>query len=113
MATTTKPPAKTIKPYPADAVADCLRDEFVKAVRDEAARSGQVLPENDDDLVGLPVEIDSLTAVENLCALDDILPFQVDESVVRAGGYDSVNEAINHIVGRIEGKWQEYHEGGS
>jgi hypothetical protein len=59
------------------------------------------------------MEIDSLGVVEVLCALDDLVPFPVDESVVRPGGYNSINEAVRHVVGRIERAWRQYQDGAS
>jgi hypothetical protein len=112
MATSTKAPTKTAPTFPADAVKDCLRDELVAAVQAEAQRKGSPLTGNAIKLGGMAIEIDSLTVVETLCALDDVLPFQVDESVVRAGGYDSIDEALTHVIGGIETKWKEHHEKG-
>lgn len=55
--------------------------------------------------------IDSLAVVEILCVLDGILPFEVNESVVRPGGYTSVEDAVTHLSGRIEQKWRKHREG--
>lgn len=103
---------KPVPAYPKNDIAHALRGELIAAVRDMAARKGQALPPNDGDLVVLGVEIDSLTAVEILCVLDDLLPFMVGESVVRAGGYGSINEAVTHVVGRVEKEWGKHHQGG-
>jgi len=106
MSTTSKAAAKRVPTFPAKAVADCLRDELVDAVQAAARRKGTAIPATPKELVGAQIEIDSLVVVEILCALDEILPFQVDESVVRAGGYDSIGAAVLHVVGRVESKWQ-------
>jgi hypothetical protein len=104
--------ATAVPSFPADAISHVLRDELIAAVRAEARRKGQALPENDNEIVATAVEIDSLTAVELLCALDDVLPFQVTECVVRAGGYKSIDLALKHLVVGIEKKWKEHHIGG-
>jgi hypothetical protein len=111
MVTPTKALTKTAPSFPADAVRDCLRDELIAAVKAEARRRGSPLVGNASQLGKMAIEIDSLTVVETLCALDDVLPFQVDESVVRAGGYESIDEASTHVVGRIEAKWKQHHQG--
>jgi hypothetical protein len=98
--------------FPADAVAKTLRDELITTVRAEAKRKAQSIPTKSDELVGAPIEIDSLAVVEILCVLDDILPFQADERVVRAGGYGSIKTAIDHVVGRVEQEWMKHHNGG-
>ncbi|MGO8869003.1 MAG: hypothetical protein ACLQME_21150 [Alphaproteobacteria bacterium] len=107
--------AQTGKPtptYPANVIADYLRNELTEAVRAEANRKGRELPETIDKVLLAVIEIDSLTVVEILCVLDDILPFEVGESVVRAGGYSSINEAVKHLVKNIEQEWRNHHGGG-
>jgi hypothetical protein len=103
---------KTAPAFPAQAVATALRDELISAVRAEANRKGQPIPGKTDELVGASIEIDSLTVVEILCALDDILPFQAGERVVRAGGYNSINTAVEHVAGRVAQEWIKHHNGG-
>ncbi len=112
MSTTAAPLTKTAPPYPADAISAVLRDELLRAVRRRYKRKGQSLPNKDDDIVVLPIEIDSLTVVELLSNLDDILPFKVTECVVKAGGYDSIGAAVKHVTGRVATKWNKYHCGG-
>ena len=112
MASTTAPITQTIPPYPATAVAAVMQEELLRAVRSRFRRKGQPLPIADDEVVLLAVEIDSLTVVELLSNLDDILPFKVTESVVKAGGYGSIEAAVKHVVSRIEIRWNKYHKGG-
>jgi hypothetical protein len=112
MATTAAPLTKTVPPYPADAVSSVLRDELLRAVRRRYRRKGQPLPKDDDEIVILTIEIDSLTVVELLSNLDDILPFKVTECVVKAGGYDSIGAAVMHVTGRVATQWNKYHGGG-
>jgi hypothetical protein len=104
--------SQTIPPYPATAVAAVMQSELLRAVRSRFRRKGQPLLIADDALVLLAVEIDSLTVVELLSNLDDILPFNVTESVVKAGGYGSIEAAVKHVVSRIETKWNSYQKGG-
>ena len=112
MASTTAPITQTIPPYPASAVAAVMQEELLRAVRSRFRRKGQPLPLADDEVVLLVVEIDSLTVVELLSNLDDILPFKVTESVVKAGGYGSIEAAVKHVVSRIETRWNKHHKGG-
>jgi len=112
MASTTAPITQTILPYPATAVAAVMQEELLRAVRSRFRRKGQPLPIADYEVVLLAVEIDSLTVVELLSNLDDILPFKVTESVVKAGGYGSIEAAVEHVVSRVETKWNKYHTGG-
>lgn len=112
METDTSPYVKPSLTYPADAVAACLRDELLKAVCAEAHRTGKVLPDNPEEIAMLAIEVDSLTVVEVLCSLDDILPFEVCESAVRAGGYGSIDTAVTDLAKCIERQWKEHHDGG-
>jgi hypothetical protein len=112
MSTLTTPTAKTIPAYPAAAVAAVLQEELLRVIRSRYRRKGQALPKADNEVVILQIEIDSLTVVELLASLDDVLPFKVTQDVVKAGGYGSIAEAIKHLVGRVESKWIKYHGGG-
>jgi len=98
-------------PYPAANVAAVLQQELIDAVRGNAERKGAAVPFSDAELAELSTFIDSLAVVELLCAVDDVLPFEVGECVVRAGGYNSVAAAVKHLVGRIETQWIRYHTG--
>jgi hypothetical protein len=107
-ATTTE----TALAYPAIAVATALNDELVTAVRSAAKRKSLVLTNNDKELANTAIDIDSLAVIEILCVLDDILPFQVSECVVRAGGYKSIKDAIEQLVPMVEHEWIKHHNGG-
>jgi hypothetical protein len=111
MATVAAPTTKTIPAYPAAAVASVLRDELIRAVRHRFRRKGTPIPKGDDAVVILVIELDSLTVVELLSSLDDILPFKVTERAVKAGGYGSIVEAVNHVTRRVESQWNKYHAG--
>lgn len=94
--------------FPKAAVRAALKEELVKGLRAEAQRNNRTLPSSDDDLAKLEQDIDSLFVVEILCVLDTVLPFQVDESVVRKGGYRSVNAALAHLAVTVEAAWTEW-----
>ena len=104
-------PRTSCPPYPAAHVTTVMEQELIAAVRSDAVRRGVALPEDDVALVSFANFIDSLTVVELLCAADDVLPFEVTECVVRAGGYDSISVAVAHLVTRIEAKWIRHHTG--
>ena len=45
-------------------------------------------------------------------ALDTLMINSIgSESVVKAGGYDSIDGAVKHVTGRVEKKWGEHHTG--
>lgn len=111
MATLIVPGTRTIPTYPASDVEAVLREELITAIRRRYRRKGTPLPKDDDEVVVLTIEIDSLTVVELLSSLDDILPFEVTENVVKAGGYNSIETAVKHVASRVETKWNKHHGG--
>jgi len=104
--------ATTIHLYPATHVASALKSELIASVRAIARRKGMVIPKDDGSLVAADVELDSLTVIEILCVLDEILAFEVGESVVRAGGYGSIQEAVDDVTASVEKEWIKHHHGG-
>lgn len=112
MATITAPAVtKVIPVYPATELAAVLQEELVRAVRRRYRRKGLSLPKDDEAVVIMSIELDSLTVVELIAVLDDLLPFKVTESVVKAGGYGSISAAVKHVVSRVEKKWDKHYAG--
>lgn len=105
ISTITTAPSTT---FPAATVEKALKDELLVSARAIARRKGLPLPTKDTDLLVAAVEIDSLTVVETLCVLDGILPFEVGENAVQAGGYQSIQEAVTDVLKRVEREWQKH-----
>lgn len=96
------PPPVKIAPFPLAAVEAKLRDELVEAVKIEASIRGMALPA---DIAKASVHVDSLVVVSILCAVEPIVGFELSESVVRAGGYTSVDSALGQLLPRLEKEW--------
>ncbi|OSI65612.1 hypothetical protein BSZ21_21090 [Bradyrhizobium canariense] len=105
--------AKLAPAYPAAGVASLMRDELLSAIRSTYRRKALPLPPDDASVIAKPIEIDSQLVVEVLHVLDDILPFKVTESVVKAGGYGSIDAAVKHVTSRVEKKWSDHHAAGA
>jgi len=103
-ATIAPPPAKTA-PFPLAAVEAKLRDELIEAVKIEASIRGVVLPSIPAAISKATVQVDSLVVVSILCAVEPIIGFELPQNVVRAGGYASVEGAIEHLLPRLEKEW--------
>jgi hypothetical protein len=88
--------------FPVAAVEAALRGELLAAVQVEASLRGAVLPANPSAAV---FEIDSLVVVDLLCALEPLMGFEIQEDVVRAGGYDSIEDAVRHLMPTLEREW--------
>jgi len=103
--TTIATPAPALATFPIAAVEARLRAELIEAIKAEASIKGVSLPPAPADKAKAPVPIDSLVVVSILCAVEPIVGFELPESVVRAGGYVSVESALGDLLPRIEKQW--------
>lgn len=97
-------PIKTT-PFPLEAIVDKLRDEMIEAAKIEASLRGLSLPATPDQIAKVPLHLDSLVAVAILCTVEPIIGFELPESVVRTGGYISVEHALTSLLPRLEKEW--------
>lgn len=98
--------------FPADAVQSALRAELINSVKSAASVTGVVLPSSPGAVAQTPLEIDSLLVLSILCTVEPHLGFELPQSVVRTGGYRSVDAAVKHLLVRIESEWKK-QKGGS
>jgi len=103
--TTLVAPAAAKVSFPAAAVEAHLRAELIEAIKTDASIKGIPLPSAPAQIAKAAVEIDSLVVVEILCVVDPIVGFELPDSVVRAGGYKSVESALADLLPRIEKLW--------
>jgi len=83
--------------FPAAEVKRRLREELQK-IADE----GSVLHPEWEPL------LDSKRVVGTVLVIEDLFPFKIPpDKVVRKGGYKSVDETIDDVLGRIERIWAE------
>lgn len=92
--------------FPEQALRDVLRKELITAATIEAATHGATLPMLPAKAVVAPVTIDSLVVVELLCAVEPVLGFPPSDNTVRAGGYNSVQDALDHLMPGLEDQWR-------
>lgn len=97
-------PAKTA-PFPKAAVEARLRNELIEAVKAEANITGVTLPTASARISKTPFQVDSLVVVSILCTVEPIVGFELPDSVVRAGGYGSIDSALASLLPRIEAQW--------
>lgn len=103
---TIAPPAPTTMAFPLAEVEACLRDELIETIKSMAKIKGISLPATTAQIATTLVQIDSLVCVEILCAVEPIVQFELPEKVVKAGGYGSVDSAIEHLIPRIREEWK-------
>jgi hypothetical protein len=95
-----------LKPaFPAAAIAACLQDELIHIVKDLAEIHEITLPNTQAAIVTASFVIDSLDVVGILCKLDELLGFELPHSVVCAGGYETIDQAIHDLMPRVEKVW--------
>jgi hypothetical protein len=98
------PSSPVLAPFPAATVEAALRTELVQAVKDEASIKGIALPTSEVDIAKAAFQVDSLIVVSILCVVEPIVGFELPESVVRTGGYRSVDSALSQLLPRRSGR---------
>lgn len=94
--------------YPAADVRACLLSELTLLAEAEAHIQGIALPAPPATLVTTKIHLDSLTVVDLTCALEPLLGYE-PKDIVRTGGYDSIQAALDHMLPRIEAGWRKKH----
>jgi hypothetical protein len=94
--------------FPKVAVEAKLRDALLDTVKSAAGLHGIALPTSQAGHYAASIAIDSLNVVELLCDVEPIVGFQLKDSIVKSGGYSSIDEAISHVMPRIEAAWQKH-----
>lgn len=91
--------------FPRAAVEAGLQQELLEAIKNEALIRGITLPAVPGQMAKAAFQVDSLVVVSILCTVEPIVGFELPDSVVRAGGYTSVEVALLHLLPRIEKEW--------
>lgn len=94
-----------VEVFPQAEVVSALATELMDLAKSEAETRGIAIP---SDLAGIrkaAVPIDSLSVVDILCLVEPIIKMELRESIVRTGGYNSIDDALEHLVPRIERAW--------
>ncbi len=99
-------PASAHKEFPKAVTEAALRAELLEAVKAEAEIRGINLPAAAADIGGKAFQLDSLIVVSILCAVEPLVGFELPDSVVRAGGYTSIDHAVGQVMPRIEAIWK-------
>jgi acyl carrier protein len=102
--TITKP--ETTTTFPKVAVEAKLRDALLESAKSDALLKEIALPADPVGQAAATVRLDSLDVVSLLCEIEPIVGFELKDHLVRAGGYNSVNQAMDHLMPRIETAWE-------
>lgn len=106
-------PAVTTAPFPKATVETCLRKELLQAASAIAAIHGVAIPAGAAQQSSMSIQLDSLAVVDLLCAVEPVIGFEIKEHVVKAGGYGSIDEAVNELMPRLEKEWTKHQVKGA
>ena len=93
------------KVFPAIEVEALLRNELIEAVKAELLITNAAPSLSNELIANTGIQVDSLLVVAILCAVEPIMG-EIPASVVRAGGYSSVENAIKHLMPGLEQIWK-------
>lgn len=109
--TTARAPSQTTPAFPRTDIEAAIRD-CADAIRgDQSVLRGNSGASAGRAGIGPQPVVDSLVIVAVLCELEELVPFDLPDSLVRCGGYDSIDEAVEHLMPQLQQKWQEHHKG--
>jgi hypothetical protein len=100
------------KAFPKADVEAKLRDMLLGAVSADAALKGIALPADKPGKYAASIRLDSLGVVDLICGLEPTVGFELKESLVKAGGYKSINDAVEHLMPCIESAWVKHGTAG-
>jgi hypothetical protein len=110
MTTTTTAKPKATVAFPAQAIEASIRGFLAQEGAMQAVLHGGGAAAGAAAGIGPQPAIDSLVVVEILLELETQVPFELPESLVQAGGYDSVEEVVQHLMPKLQKRWSEHHK---
>ncbi|WP_156457485.1 hypothetical protein [Altererythrobacter sp. Root672] len=84
--------------FPHDEVLAALEQWWNDELADAALPGDKALP---PDIMTPAVEIDSHRAVRALVTLEEVVKFEIPESAIKEGGYDSFEEMKAHLIPEV------------
>lgn len=94
------------KVFPLAAVETCLLAELTLLAETEAQIRGIEKPQTPGVILKMAIPLDSLSVVDVLCAVEPVIGFELKDSLVRTGGYPTIEAAMAHLVPRLETAWK-------
>lgn len=102
---------KTTPAFPTKEIEARIRDFLAEEGATQAVLHGDGAPvAGSGASIGPQPVIDSLVVVGILVEVEAKVPFALPDSLVRAGGYDSVDEVVQHLMPQLQKRWRKHHE---
>lgn len=89
--------------FPEQAVETCIRE----ALAAQAATQHTILPEAKTNSRPWEPEIDSLVAVEIICAVEELLNLELPATFAPKGGYASTDACVEDLVSQAKAAWHD------
>lgn len=99
--------------FPLAAVKSKLREELLGVAGSAATMHSISLPSDPAAQCAAAIQLDSLAVVDVLLSVEDIVGCTLKDHIVKAGGYSSINSAIEHLTPRIKSAWEKHAAKGS
>jgi hypothetical protein len=99
--------------FPLAAVESKLREELLGVAESAATMHSITLPSDPVAQGAAAIQLDSLAVVDVLLSIEDIVGCTLKDHIVKAGGYSSINSAIEHLTPRIKSAWDKHAAKGS
>jgi hypothetical protein len=98
----------TTTSFPLAAVESKLREELLGVAESAATMHSITLPSDPAAQCAAAIQLDSLAVVDVLLSVEDIVGCTLKDHIVKAGGYSSINAAIEHLTPRIKSAWEKH-----
>lgn len=99
--------------FPLAAVEAKLREELLGVAESAATMHSITLPSDPVAQGAAAIQLDSLAVVDVLLPVEAIVGCTLKDHIVKAGGYASINAAIEHLTPRIKSAWEKHAAKGS
>lgn len=105
--------SETAVGFPLTAVESKLREELLGVAESAATMHSITLPSDPAAQCAAAIQLDSLAVVDVLLSVEGIVGCTLKDHIVKAGGYSSINSAIEHLTPRIKSAWEKHAAKGS
>lgn len=110
MTPTTTAELQTIPTFPDVGIEACIRDFLADEGAMQAELHGGAAPVGGPgSAIGPQPVIDSLVVVEVLLEIEPKVPFALPDSLVQPGGYDSIDDVVQHLIPQLHQRWLKHH----
>ena len=94
------------KVFPFATVETRLLAELTLLAETEAQIRGIEKPKAPGAILKMAIPLDSLSVVDVLCTVEPVIGFELKDSLVRTGGYSTIEAAMAHLMPRLESAWK-------